>query len=235
MYVFPGMPCIRRRKSSLSSPVHRLTSPCRTSQIAENYHGTTEFWWQCLRWMLAMGIIILQQSSGFGTWASGVHDSFSSIPFPIGSDVPTSEITFNDLGSTKDVLMYYVNIMNHHIASSEELFPSSSMIALDDQTQIVKMELSIVSRLKADSQCDYFNVTQDDSTMKNQLCTRYPDTEDECPVKWFCPKNQSSPMVPRPEAMEMAAVLTTGCTESNMSCVFFPPECAKSFGYVDVS
>ena len=47
----------------------------------------------------------------FGTWASDVHDSFSSVPFPIGSDAPTSEIGFNDLGSTKDVLMYYVNVM----------------------------------------------------------------------------------------------------------------------------
>ena len=32
--------------------------------FAKNYHGTTEFWWQALRWLLAMGIIILQQSSG---------------------------------------------------------------------------------------------------------------------------------------------------------------------------
>ena len=31
---------------------------------AQNYHGTTEFWWHFVRVLLAMGIIILQQSSG---------------------------------------------------------------------------------------------------------------------------------------------------------------------------
>ena len=49
------------------------------------------------------------------------------------------------------------------------------------------MELSLVSRTKAEvrnSTCDYFNVTQDDPAMENQLCNRYPDTEDSCPVKW---------------------------------------------------
>ena len=44
----------------------------------------------------------------------------------------------------------------------------------------------------------------------------------------FCPV-QNNVVVPRTEAMKMAAVLATGCAASNMSCVFFPPECVLGY------
>ena len=61
--------------------------------------------------MLLLILDLYTHCADFGCWASDVHSSFASIPFPIGADVPTHEITFEDVGSTKDVLLYYVNIM----------------------------------------------------------------------------------------------------------------------------
>ena len=48
--------------------------------------------------------------AAFGLWSNQIHDAFASFPFPIGADVPT-EITFNDVGTMKDLLMYHTNVL----------------------------------------------------------------------------------------------------------------------------
>ena len=58
-----GSPTARPATSAEPAVKQHVSFP-RFLIFAKNYHGTTEFWWQALRWLLAMGIIILQQSSG---------------------------------------------------------------------------------------------------------------------------------------------------------------------------
>ena len=61
--------------------------------------------------VFVMAIINSQQPRAFGVWANQVHEAFSSIPFPIGDDNPNTEITFDDVGTMKDLLMYHTNVL----------------------------------------------------------------------------------------------------------------------------
>ena len=47
----------------------------------------------------------------FGEWANIVHSGLASIPMPIGADIPIKEITFDDIGTTNDLLMYHTNLL----------------------------------------------------------------------------------------------------------------------------
>ena len=77
------------------------------------------------------------------------------------------------------------------------------------------MELTLHARMDGATNvtCDYFNFTQDDPAMKEQMCNK---------------KVSGTPVRPRLEALHMANVLHAGCAKNSsgpMSCIFFPESC----------
>ena len=54
---------------------------------------------------------MLHPLKDFGMWANSVHGGLSSIPMPIGADIPIKEVTFDDIGTTNDLLKYHINVI----------------------------------------------------------------------------------------------------------------------------